>query len=99
MVSHPLPDARAPSGAPHVLMQQSVSACSFGGVCSIAGPRFRLRPVGTCIVMAYDARLGSSASSWQGPIVAPGGAPAPPECLVDEPDPQATHPVPLHDAS
>ena len=35
-----------------------------------------------------------SASSSQGLVVAPGGAPAPPECVVCETSPRAPHPVP-----
>ena len=38
---------------------------------------------------------GSSASSWQGARSGqPGGAPTPPECVVDEPHPQAPHLAP-----
>src|SRR3990172_1554210 len=74
------------------------------------GPRFRrkcpaavLCPVGVPLSASTDKRgdsrrlvwtLRSSASSWQGFIVSPGGAPAPPECLVDEPDPRGTAPPP-----
>jgi len=36
----------------------------------------------------------ASASSWQGSVVTPGGAPAPPECVACEPRPQAPHPAP-----
>ena len=43
---------------------------------------------------AGSATPKSSASSWQGFVVSPGGAPVPPECLVDEPDPRGTAPRP-----
>jgi hypothetical protein len=41
-----------------------------------------------------------SASSWQGLVMDPGGAPAPPECPAHvKPNPQASLLAPLHDAS
>ncbi len=54
------------------------SACSFCGDLANTGPRFRLD-------IALKARgrsrnIRSSASSWQGLVVVPGGAPVPPEC-------------------
>jgi hypothetical protein len=51
------------------------------------GPRFSSR-------VGNDFRLDTSASSWQGLLVVPGGAPMPPECLVAQ-GPQAPHLVPL----
>ncbi len=51
-----------------------VSACSFRGDLANTGPRFRLG----CRVLSATPR--SSASSWQGLVVVPGGAPVPPEC-------------------
>ena len=42
--------------------------------------------------LAWTAR--SSASSWRGLVLGPGGAPLPPECPAAWPDPRAPHPVP-----
>ena len=39
----------------------------------------------------------ASASSWQGLLVVPGGAPMPPGCLTCVPSPRAPHPVPPHE--
>jgi hypothetical protein len=47
--------------------------------------------------LAWTSR--SSASSWRGLIVDPGGAPAPPGCRACELGPRVPRPVPLHDAS
>jgi hypothetical protein len=51
---------------------------------SSTGPRFPL-----------PAMAGQSASSWQGLIVVPGGAPMPPECGCCVIRPRAPRPVPL----
>ena len=77
-----------------------------------AGPRFRraLRPASG---LEFAAPSGStarseprasldgppSASSSQGLVVVPGGAPAPPGCVACEPRPRAPRPLPLPDAS
>ena len=42
--------------------------------------------------LAWTAR--SSASSWQGLVLGPSGAPLPPECPAASPGPRAPHPVP-----
>jgi hypothetical protein len=68
-----------------------------------AGPRFPVRTSRSSRPEAGGATSKSSASSWQELIVVPGGAPAPPECLVErQPDPQGAAPRPAsrtpHDA-
>jgi hypothetical protein len=75
---------RAPSGAPQALLvRYRASRLSAGCVAQLermlisrrlptAGPAFRCRRVGA----------GLSASSWQGLLLVPGGAPMPPECRV-----------------
>ena len=80
------------------------SACSFGGDLANTGPRFRLgRPPLSQRPERYCAQVGqrpvaqtskSSASSWQGLVVVPGGAPVPPECPACEPDPRGAAPRP-----
>jgi hypothetical protein len=50
---------------------------------SAAGPALRCR-----------RNAGRSASSWQGFVVSPEGAPSRPEALACEPDPQAPHLIP-----
>jgi len=74
-----------------------------------AGPRF-LRSVSPCPRLSGAAPFGQphlqasgkphgppSASSWQGIVVSPGGAPAPPGSLGGAfiPRPRAPHPIPL----
>ena len=67
------------------------------GVLSVTGPRFRLRSKPSAFRL--ELRNRSSASSWQGTIVSPGGVPAPPECVACEPDPQAPHLAPPHETT
>ena len=58
-----------------------------------AGPRFRPEAVG---LLAQALR--PSASSWQGAVVPPGGAPAPPECRgLREPRPAGAAPAEARD--
>jgi len=65
---------------------------SFG-----TGPRFPL-DVALKVARGRERKSEVSASSWQGLLVVPGGAPAPPGCLVErQPDPQAPHLVPPHE--
>ena len=55
------------------------------GVLPTPGPAFRMP--------GFPSR---SASSWQGLLMVPGGAPVPPECLVAQ-GPQAPHLIPPHE--
>jgi hypothetical protein len=79
---------RAPLGAPHALKQRSGSACYLrtfirhqASLSGFAGGRSNAPP--------------SSASSWRGLLVVPGGAPMPPECscCVHEPAGAAPRPA------
>jgi hypothetical protein len=87
-------EVRDPRFAPleRAALSRPSSACSFGGDLANTGPRFRLD-------IALKARgrsrnIRSSASSWQGLVVVPGGAPVPPECPACEPDPRGAAPRP-----
>jgi hypothetical protein len=86
---------RAPLGAPHALKQRSGSACYLrtfirhrASLSGFAGGRSNAPP--------------SSASSWRGLLVVPGGAPMPPECSCCVHEPAGAAPRPAsrtpHDA-
>ena len=82
---------RAPLGAPHALkqrsgsasknahLQRSRSACYLRHL-SAPGPA-------SSTESGLTSGSASSASSWQGLLVVPGGAPVPPEWLVSETSP------------
>jgi hypothetical protein len=99
---------RAPRGARGRLSARHMRSSSCGKRMLICGDysigRAPLSPFGPALTPlerrhALVWTLGSSASSWQGLIVVPGGAPAPPECRNATPARRAPHPVPPHDAS
>ena len=91
-VRDPCGARRAPFGAPHAFKQRSGSAC-YLRACGISGTghRYRVLPRGT---REAGSATRPSASSWQGLVVVPGGAPRRPSASCCEKSPRAPHPVP-----
>jgi hypothetical protein len=76
----------------------SVAGCG-GRLSARQSRRFRHRAPLSGFTGGRSNAPPSSASSWQGLVVVPGGAPAPPECRSCEIDPQAPHLFPPTRAS
>ena len=93
------PDTLARRALPACAAESRLSALHMRRSHLGAGPRFARGPRCPAVVPELAAPFGStspsgaraslhgppSASSWQGPVVVPGGAPAPPECGVRTP--------------
>jgi hypothetical protein len=97
------PHARHAEAIAHVYLRRFATA---GPAFAIGAPPAILTPFPAPLHSALAKRLGrsdrrrlawalrSSASSWQGFLVSPGGAPPPPECLAANQARGAPHPVP-----
>ena len=82
--SHLLIEGVAPFGAPSRRLPSGAGPRFAHGPLRFASSSDLATPSGSIAPSEPRANLGGppSASSWQGPVVVPGGAPAPPECEV-----------------
>jgi hypothetical protein len=82
--SHLLIEGVAPFGAPSGVLPSGAGPRFAHGPLRFASSSDLATPSGSIAPSEPRANLGGppSASSWQGPVVVPGGAPAPPECEV-----------------
>jgi hypothetical protein len=105
LVSCPVAGTRERLSARHMRSSSEVVAHAICGVSASTGPRFRLIRTKTDVTSATRAQVGRrpvaqtnpSASSWQGLLLVPGGAPAPPGCLICVTRPAGAHLIPQHE--